>query len=152
LIYVVDASAAIGWFFRDKDEQDPDFLLDGSIKRIAPDLVFSEVANVLQRKVRTGQLNLQQAERALLTLPLSFDEIVSSEILFRRAFDISRGLDHSVYDCMYLAAAMVTENSFLVTSDKKFLAKVAAAGMGSHVRTVEAAHKLFVASQENDNG
>jgi hypothetical protein len=53
---------------------------------------------------------------------------------------------------MYLAAALMTENSFLVTSDKKFLAKVDAAGMGGRVYTVEAAHERFVASQENDNG
>lgn len=152
MIYVIDASAAIGWFFREVDEQDPDFLLDASIERIAPDLVFSEVANVLQRKVRIGHLNLQQAERALATLPRSFDRIVSSETLFRQAFDISRKLDHSVYDCMYLAVAMMIENSILVTSDKKFLAKVAAVGMSNHVHTVEAAHALFVASQENDNG
>ena len=150
--YVIDASAAIGWFLREEGSFDSAFLLDPRIVRIAPDLIFPEAANVIQRKVRSGQLNLVQAERALATLDRAFDEILLSRSLFRSAFQLARKLDHSVYDCMYLAAALSKEGGILVTSDQKFLNKAKAAGEHERIYTLELAHSQFVASQDHPNG
>jgi predicted nucleic acid-binding protein len=152
LIYVVDASVAVGWFVREKGSPDATFLSEKTIKRIAPDLVFSEVTNVIQRKMRQGELTLKQAERALVILGNVFDEILPARVLYQAAFDLSRKLDHSVYDCMYLAATQSTDGSFLVTSDMKFIAKANAAGEGDRIHTLEMAHALFVTAQENKHG
>lgn len=152
MIYVVDASVAIDWFARQKGSPDAAFLSERTIKRIAPDLVFSEVTNVIQRKTRQGELTLMQAEKALAILGNAFDEILPSQDLYRQAFDLSRKLDHSVYDCIYLAATLSIDDSFLVTSDMKFLAKANAAGEGERIHTLEMAHRLFVSAQENKHG
>jgi predicted nucleic acid-binding protein len=152
LIYIIDASAAVCWFVREDEAIDASFLLDNSIKRIAPDLIFSEVSNVIQRKVRLGQLTWERADAALATLDRLFDEVVPSQKLYRQAFDLSRKLDHSVYDCIYLAAALSTESGFLVTLDSKFLTKAKAAGADSRIHTLELAYARFVSAQENENG
>lgn len=152
MIYVIDASAAIGWFLREEGVPDSGFLLDRHIKRLAPDLIFAEAANVLQRKVRTGELSLAHAETALTSLERSFDRVLPSRMLFRSAFDLSRKLDHSVYDCMYLAAALSVDESLLVTSDRKFLAKAQAAGEHGRIHTLELAYAQFASAQENRNG
>lgn len=152
MIYVVDASAAVGWFVQEEGGIDTAFLLDSSIVRIVPDLVFSEVANVLQRKLRLGHLTLGQAKDALSSLDHVFDKVICSTVLFKQAFELSRKLDHSVYDCMYLATALSTNDSFLVTSDKKFLIKAHAAGEGGRIHTVETAQALFLSAQENKHG
>jgi predicted nucleic acid-binding protein len=152
LIYVVDASAAIGWFVPELERPDSEFLLGSSVQRVAPDLIFAEVANVLQRKVRLGQLTLGQAEDALIALDDAIDVVIPSQSLAKPGFQLSRKLDHSVYDCMYLAATLSTDGSFLVTSDMKFLAKANAAGEGDRIHTLEMAHRLFVSAQENKHG
>lgn len=152
MIYVVDASAAIAWFVPEPEHLDADFLLGSSMRRVAPDLIFAEVANVLQRKVRIGQITAQHAVDGLTTLEDSIDVVLPSKSLYRQAFDLSRKLDHSVYDCMYLAATLSTDDSFLVTSDKKFLTKANAAGEGGRIRTLETAQALFVSEQENKHG
>ncbi|MDM9627305.1 type II toxin-antitoxin system VapC family toxin [Rhizobium sp. S152] len=152
MIYVVDASAAIAWFVPEPEHVDADFLLGSSVRRVAPDLIFAEVANVLQRKVRLGQITPQQAVDGLTTLDHSIDVVLPSQALVKSGFALSRKLDHSVYDCMYLAATLSTDDSFLVTSDVKFLTKAHAAGEGGRIRTLEAAHALFVSEQENKNG
>lgn len=152
MIYIVDASAALGWFLREEGVPDASFLLDRTIRRLAPDLIFSEAANVIQRKVRMGELSLEQADKALTTLEGAFDGILPSQALFRAAFDLSRKLDHSVYDCMYLAAAHATDGGILVTSDRKFLAKAQSAGENGRIHTLELAYAQFVSAQENRNG
>ncbi|MFS2155092.1 MULTISPECIES: type II toxin-antitoxin system VapC family toxin [unclassified Rhizobium] len=152
MIYVVDASAAIAWFVPEPDHINADFLLGGSIQRVAPDLIFSEVANVLQRKVRLGQITPQQAMDGLTTLDESIDVVLPSQALVKLGFELSRKLDHSVYDCMYLAATHSTDGSFMVTADKKFLTKANAAGEGGRIRTLETAQALFVSEQENKHG
>lgn len=152
MIYIVDASTAVCWFVREDEAVDASFLLDGSIERIAPDLLFAEVANVLQRKTRLGQLTWERASEALIALERLFTKVIPSQQLFKQAFDLSRQLNHSVYDCIYLAAALSTENGFLVTLDNKFLAKASVAGADTRIHTLELAYSQFVSAQENENG
>ncbi len=152
MIYVVDASAAIAWFVPEPEHVDADFLLGSSVRRVAPDLIFAEVANVLRRKVRLGQITPQQAVDGLTALDHIIDVVLPSQALVKSAFELSRKLDHSVYDCIYLAATLSTDDSFLVTSDMKFLTKANAAGEGGRIRTLETAHALFVSEQENKHG
>ena len=59
------------------------------------------------------------------SLPRFFDALVSASALAPRAVAIARQLDHSVYDCLYLALAEA-EQASLVTADIQLLGKVRA--------------------------
>jgi predicted nucleic acid-binding protein len=127
-------------------------LIDLGVERIAPELMLAETANVLQRKIRVGELQGAQAADALRNLPYFFDDLVSSKKLIDHAFALSQTLDHSVYDCMYLALALWNADTKLVTSDIKFSGKVKAAGFGEKIWDLSVAVRALATGQENDNG
>lgn len=124
---VVDASVAVKWFVRETDHGT--YLAAVRDERLAaPDRMFLEVANVLRRKVRPGEIAAEQAGRALQRLPRLIDVVVPSVDLLVEAFELSGVLGHSVYDCAYLACARLLEAG-LITADARFAAKAAANGL-----------------------
>ena len=149
---VIDTSVAIKWFVEEAGSELARFLAYSNIGRVAPDLVIAETANVLQRKVRAGELTDEQATAALKNLAYFFDRLVPSADLVNDAFSLSRLLDHSVYDCMYLALALTDEGAQLVTSDMKFMGKANASGFGHRIWNLDAAGQGAAKGQENGNG
>src|SRR5215218_3580806 len=69
--------------------------------------------------MRKGEVSTAQADRAIETLPDLFSQIVRSTDLIRDAWRIAEALDHSVYDCLYLACAE-QRGVKLVTADDRF--------------------------------
>jgi len=118
---VVDASVAVKWVVPENGSGRARSLAQA--KLAAPDLLFVECANILWKKVRMGHLTRREAAdclRLLLDMPVA---VVGSRELLDSALRLSLELDHSVYDCLYLALAL--QRRFpLVTADEK-LAKAA---------------------------
>ena len=152
MIYVIDASIAIKWFVSEGDQQLALELTRFEDRLAAPDLIFGEVANVLRRKIRGGELTGTQAEEAVQILLRTFPEAIPSAQLLSDAFAISTQLDHSVYDMLYLVCALRKEDARLVTADAKFATKCAAAGYGKKILSLEAAYASLSSGQEKDNG
>ena len=48
-------------------------------------------------------------------------EIVASDVLVERALDLAVALKHPIYDCLYLALALV-RGARVVSTDRRFLA------------------------------
>lgn len=149
---IIDTSVVVKWFVDEDGSELAWLLAKSSVERVAPELVIAETANVLQRKIRTGQLADAQASAALKNRPFFFDRLVPSVDLVNEAFNLSRVLDHSVYDCMYLALALMDGDAQLVTSDVKFIGKANAAGFGHRIWNLEAAGHAATTGQENGNG
>jgi predicted nucleic acid-binding protein len=99
---------------------------------IAPDIILTEVANALRRKVTEGSITKEQALDALNDLPASFSRIVHAEQTLGAAFDLALRLSHPLPDCVYLACAVMNGAS-LVTDDRKFLEKAVDNGHRNHV-------------------
>jgi predicted nucleic acid-binding protein len=149
---VIDASVVVKWFVEEIDFELARSLLDVNLERVAPELVIAETANVLQRKVRAGQMQDAKALDALRNLPSFFDRLVPSVELAGPGFALSRLLDHSVYDCMYLALSLQDSETRLVTSDLKFPGKANAAKLGSQIWNLNVANATVATGQENGNG
>ena len=113
---VVDASVACKWFFEEDLSAEARALADARHVFIAPDLIIAECANVAWRRVRDGQVSLKQAEASLGALPAWFESLTSSAQLHEAAFRIAHTLNHSVYDCLYIALA-ARDAAPLVTAD-----------------------------------
>ena len=116
---LVDTSVAIKWSV-EEEGSDAAFVLYGPQSAI-PDVLLPELANVLWKKVRKGQIGSEQALAAYHEILTDF-EIVSTRGLEQRALELSLLLDHPAYDCFFLAAAEAG-NTMLVTADLKFIAK-----------------------------
>ena len=120
---VVDANVALKWFVPQTDRLAALNVQSYAGPLIAPSIIFPEVANGLWRHVRSGDISSVRANGAISALEKSFVEIVPDSQLTSPALTIAIALDHSPYDCIYLALAE-RENAKLVTADQAFFHKL----------------------------
>ncbi len=120
---VVDASVAAHWYFPSLTTPQSLTILGAVEPRIAPELLLNEMGSVAWKLVRAGEINNDAAIGAFAALRRAIAEFVSAETYVDRAFAIACELDHSVYDCFYLALAERTDG-LLATFDKRLLRRV----------------------------
>ena len=130
---VVDASVAVKWFVAKPGDAAAKLLLQQSHPLIAPDFVIFETLNVLRRKYKRGDIGLSQFRRIAQDLGRYFDHLVPSVQLIERAVELAIKLDHAVYDCAYLACAIL-ETGTLITADDALVRKAAAGGLQAHIK------------------
>ncbi|MBI3683258.1 MAG: type II toxin-antitoxin system VapC family toxin [Acidobacteria bacterium] len=123
---VVDASVAVKWFFPEEGEQQALGLLDGAQMLVAPDLIRVEVANAIIRKYRLQQLSQADAKETIRlwveALKNGVVQVTATLDDLLEAASLSLQLEHSMYDCLYLAVARRT-SSKLITADARFAEK-----------------------------
>ena len=115
--WVVDASVAVKWLAPELESLRATALIDDEL--IVPDLLFAELANVLWKKHLRGEMDaaaISASSRLLRQIPLHVHPC--SEIM-KDALELSIRLQHSAYDCFYLALAIHVDCS-MVTADRKF--------------------------------
>ena len=120
---IVDASVACKWFFEEDLSVEAHALAATQYVLFAPDLIIAECANVAWRRVRDGQIPLEQAEALLRALPGWFETLTPSAQLHEAAFRIACTLNHPVYDCLYIALA-TRDAAPLVTADAALARRV----------------------------
>jgi predicted nucleic acid-binding protein len=119
----VDASVAIIWFVEEQSRADAMAVLNCIADIAVADLFFAGFANVLWKKARKGEVGMQQAVRAISSVGQFLSEVVKSAHIIESAFSLAQNIDHSVYDCLYLACAE-SRGSRFVTADKHFFQKL----------------------------
>ena len=121
--FVVDASVAMKWYLPESHSADAEKLLSGEFRLLAPDLIVSEVGNILWKRVMRSELSVPKAKSimaAFAKLPLT---ILPANALAENAMTIACGLKRTFYDSVYLALAM-TADCRLVTADRKLFEAV----------------------------
>ncbi|MCJ2082350.1 type II toxin-antitoxin system VapC family toxin [Methylobacterium sp. J-090] len=136
--FVIDTSVAVKWFLPEPGHDTAVALLATEAVFRAPDLIFTEFASAMQKKLRLGEADWQLAAESCRSLPDLFELIVPSLVLFRRALQIAVAMSHPVQDCMFLACAEQA-GSCLVTADLKLIQKAAERGFGHLVLELDAA-------------
>lgn len=89
----------------------------------APEIIMSEVANVLGRMVRTKTMKTIQSTELYTRVKKVPIRLVPSRDLIDRAFDLSLELIHPIFDCFYLELAIREQVPF-VTTDDHFMKKL----------------------------
>ena len=119
---VIDGSVAAKWYFPESGHEEANRLLEarlaGEHDVLAPDLIVPELVNVLWKHVRRRECSNEAAEQILGFWETDCPTLVASTHLASRAFELATALDHSVYDCLYLALALGIEGQ-LVTADRE---------------------------------
>ena len=133
---VVDSSVSLKWFVDEPRREGARALLESDDELIAPEFSYAEVANVLWRKVRIAQIAFEQADAAVGRLPALISLRSVSGPAMRTALGLAKQLDHSVYDCVFLAMALEFDDATFVTDDTRFAEKAVSAGFGERIRTL----------------
>ncbi len=128
MIGVIDTSALIRLFIPDGPLPDgfEQFLAEterGLSVAIAPELLLVEVANVINKKKKLGELTQEEAESLLsdiLSVPI---RTFSHRPLLLKAYEMAGEHGLTVYDTMYLALAI--QHGAVIYSADTELAKVA---------------------------
>ncbi len=129
---IVDASVAIKWVLSEADSDRADRLFDED-DLAAPRLWRTETANVLWKYWRRGVLTSDEMSERLRSFGDMPVETMDDESLLEAAASFAAGLNHPVYDCLYLAAA-VARNSVCVTADRAFVTVVKNSSFAAFVR------------------
>jgi len=121
---VIDASVLIKFFIpeilSEKAEELYSQVGEGSLRLLAPDLIFAEVGNIIWKKHRMKELNPSEAKEitdVIVSLPL---EIAASKTLMPLAVDVGLAYGITVYDAIYVSLAKIHE-TILVTADRKLV-------------------------------
>lgn len=117
---VVDASVAAQWVLAQEGSERA-AALRSEERLIAPSLIAAEVGSAIWKAVRRGDVERNDALKALESALLPLNELIPSEDLRLRALELAIELDHPIYDCFYLALAE-RERCAFVSADARLLA------------------------------
>lgn len=134
MIAILDASVALALVVNEPGSEAATAAVAG-FDLLVPEAFWVEVPNALVRKVRLGLLDRAAAASAYALLRRCVGRSVATQPLGPFALELSLDLEHTVYDCVYLAAA-IAHRGTLLTADRALYAKSVAGGYGSVVRLV----------------
>ena len=103
---------------------------------LAPDLLWAELGSVLWARQKRGQLAPDEARQLLAHLRALRITSYPLSPLLPAALDVAIAIDHSLYDCLYLALA-VARDSVVVTADRRFHRAVSASMLGERIVWIE---------------
>lgn len=132
---VIDASVAVKWVV-DEDGTEAAFALQAE-SMTAPALWLLEAGNALWKRVGRGELSPDGAAERLTALGQTPVQTTPVERDLAVALSLATTLNHPIYDCLYLAAA-IREDTVVVTDDGRFVRAVAGTAFEARVRRLGA--------------
>ena len=117
-LFVVDASVGVKWFVPEVFQSDAQRLQNSAYQLHVPTLFDVEIANILWKKIRLGELTSPEADAILAQLPALPVTRYAEGSLLPSAFDLAVQTQRTVYDSLYVALA-IQLNGLLVTADQK---------------------------------
>ena len=133
--YVIDPGVAMKWFFPEPNAAGALRFLESESLLIVPDILFAEVAGVVRKRVRAGELAHEDGEEIVRAIDLVPFEVHTSRSFLEPAYEIAGALDCSIQDALYLAVA-IARRCRLVTSDRKLFTSVEKTPFGENVAWV----------------
>jgi predicted nucleic acid-binding protein len=118
---IVDASVAVKWVVSETGSDEAAALLDQG-RLGAPGLWLSEASNALWAKVMRRQLTPDEAGRQAADLAEAPVVTIALAGLLPIAMKLALELEHPIYDCFYLSAA-IQRDTHVVTADRRFFDK-----------------------------
>lgn len=84
----------------------------------APDLIWSELGNILWKAVRTARTSRADAHSSLLHFSALAIDIVPAQDMWTLALQIGTAYDRTFYDSLYVALSLHM-NAELITADER---------------------------------
>ena len=136
-LYVVDSSVAIKWYVPEPFSTEALRLRTCGTPLHAPDFLDVEMAAILWKKIRRGDLTRSVADDIMIDLAgLTIVTRHPTGPLVAPAFDIADLSGRTVYDCLYLALA-VQLGGVMVTADEKLVNALAGTSWAAHTTKLQ---------------
>ncbi len=129
---VIDASVMVKCAVTESGSSSARTIVTGDSNVTAPELILAECANALWKRVHRGLASREEISSALVTLLDIPTILLPLRDLTPAAMAISLELDHRIYDCYYVAAA-IQNDCALATADAQLASLAARAGLASRV-------------------
>ena len=132
---VLDASVFAKMFFEEAHSAQVRRIVSKARELIAPDLILAEVANVIWKRHARREVDDAEAAvvvREILRFPI---RLIPTTVLLSDAFSIALDCQRSVYDSLYLAAA-IQHHATLITADRRFARAIAATASAQFVHLI----------------
>lgn len=129
--YVVDASVAAKWYFREEHSERADALLEQKNEILAPGLLMIEIAALVWKRARRGEITEATADRIVTELRKVPLEIKPTAELVPAALPLAQTQGMTLYDAFYVAMA-VQSGCPLITADRKLFDVLRGGSLGDH--------------------
>lgn len=121
MLLVIDSSVVAKWFFTEEDLQEQAAAvrqdwMSSLVQPIAPDLIFTEVSNIVWKRQRLGLITKEEGNNTIVHLLGLGISTVEPQVLLARAYGLAVKFDRTFYDSLYLALATETQSTF-ITAD-----------------------------------
>lgn len=136
MIVVVDASVVIKWYVDEVHTAEAEQLLDGRFELHAPELLLPEFGNILWKKCRQDDLEVNEAELALKLFRKQSVILHPHDNLLKTALLGALETGQAVYDWTYLSLAL-SLTCPLVTADRRFYIGLRNTRFSQHLVWVE---------------
>jgi predicted nucleic acid-binding protein len=133
--WILDASVVIKWFVPEVLAAEARRWRKVAGTLHAPTLLDTELANILWKKVGRGELTRSQADKILVRLPRLLITRHPDADLLPSAFEIAHRVQRTVYDSLYLAAAL-EHGGQMVTADQKLFHAIQTTQWAASIRWV----------------
>jgi predicted nucleic acid-binding protein len=131
-VIIVDASVVMKWFVEEELHAKAKRLRQAFAQLAAPDFMLLEVANIAWKKVRRGELSAAAAMAIGADFRSSPLLLLSTTALIDDALATAIEIDHPVYDCPYLAAAL-QQRGICLTADRRLCTRIASTRFADHI-------------------
>ena len=132
-LWVVDASVIIKWYVPEGDYEAARAMRTAETALAAPDLLFSETANILWKLVRRGEMTASRAIEIIEEIAAAPFIAISNQSLAQDALNLAIATGLTAYDASYVALALRIDK-ILITADEKLVRKLAGTRSANHVR------------------
>ncbi len=132
---VIDASVLVKLFVNEIGSAEAHRVVKTAGELFAPDLLWAESGNILWKYARRGELTAEEVSGLLHDMLLMPIATIPSRRLVAPALEIAMATDRTVYDCLYLAAAVQT-NGVMITADERLANALASTPLKKHVRCI----------------
>ena len=134
-LFVVEACVAIKWVVPEEHSERAVRLLEGPHELIATDQLFPEAAELLSRKVRLGELTIDESRAVYAALSSMAVDIHPSRHLVEGALEIAAVMDRPISDGLGLALA-VRQECRMVTARRDLYDIVQGTPFAKHLKWV----------------
>lgn len=132
-LWVVDASVIIKWYVPEDNYEAARAMRTAETALAAPDLLFSETANILWKLVRRGEMTASRAIEIIEEVAAAPFITISNQSLAQDALDLAIATGLTSYDASYVALALRIDK-ILITADEKLVRKLAGTRGANQVR------------------